>query len=250
MDHLVPGIGLARHSNLIWGSSFLMQPIPPLPPLSQLIQQAQSLTGTPALYAVGLGAVIVVAARDWRLVLAGFTAITLGSALLASTLLPPEWALVRVIVGGLVAIMWYLSAQRAGWGGYFLPFQRQGGVWARPLSSTTLFRTLLALALAGGLLATRPRLPLPTLPTDIQAVVIWLGAFALLGLALGDEALQAGAALLMWLAATQLLFAALRQEAWLIWLLSSVELLVGLATAYLMVARGSAVRKPPEGTGS
>ena len=170
-----------------------MQPIPPLPPLSQLIQQAQSLTGTPALYAIGIGAFIVVAARDWRLVLAGFTAITLGSALLTSTLLPPEWALVRVIVGGLVAIMWYLSAQRAGWGGYFLPFQRQGGVWARPLSSTTLFRTLLALALAGGLLATRPRLPLPPLPTDVQAVVIWLGAFAILGLALGDEALQAGA---------------------------------------------------------
>lgn len=227
-----------------------MQPLPPFPPLSQLSQQVQDLTGAPALYAIGVGALVAVAARDWRLVLAGFTSITLGTALLISTLLPLEWALVRVIVGGLVAIMWYLSAQRAGWGGYFLPFQRQGGVSARPLSSTTFFRTLLALGLAGGLLATRPRLPLPVLPTDVQAVVIWLSAFALLGLALGDEALQAGVALLMWLTATQILLAALRQDAWLIWLLSTVELLVGLATAYLMVARGPAVRKPPEGAGS
>jgi len=225
-----------------------MQPIPPLPPLNQLVQQVQSLTSTPALYAVGIGAFVVVAARDWRLVLGGFTAITLGSALLTTTLLPPEWALVRVIVGGLVAIMWYLSAQRAGWGGHFLPFRRQGGVMARPLSSTTLFRTLLALALAGGLLATRPRLPLPPLPADVQALVVWLGAFALLGLALGDEALQAGVALLMWLAATQILFAALQRDAWLIWLLSTVELLVGLATAYLIIARGPAVGQPPEGT--
>jgi len=225
-----------------------MQPIPPLPPLNQLAQQVQSLTGTPALYAVGLGAYIAVAARDWRLVLGGFMTLTVGSALLTSTLLPAEWALVRVIVGGLVAIMWYLSAQRAGWGGYFLPFQRQGGVMARPLSSTTLFRTLLALALAGVLLTIRPRLPLPPLPVDVEAVVIWLGAFALLGLALGDEALQAGVALLMWLAATQLLLAALQQDAWLIWLICTVELLVGLATAYLMVARGSDVGQPPEGT--
>ncbi len=228
-----------------------MQPIPPLPPLSELSQQVEGLTGAPALYAIGIGAIVVVVGRDWRLVLAGFMSITLGTALLTLTLLPPEWALVRVIVGGLVAIMWYLSAQRAGWGGYFLPFQRQGGgVAARPLSSTTFFRALLALALAGVLLATRPRLPLPVLPTDVQAVVVWLGAFALLGLALGDEALQAGVALLMWLAATQILFAALRQDAWLIWLLSSVELLVGLATAYLMVARGPSTGTPSEGAGS
>lgn len=225
-----------------------MQPIPPLPPLNQLAQQVQSLTNTPALYAVGMGAFVAVAARDWRLVLGGFMALSIGSAVLTSTLLPPEWALVRVIVGGLVAIMWYLSAQRAGWGGYFLPFQRQGGVTARPLSSTTFYRTLLALALAGVLLTARPRLPVPPLPTDVEAVVTWLGAFALLGLAMGDEALQAGVSLLMWLAATQLLLAALQQDAWVIWLICTVELLVGLATAYLMVARGSAVDQTPEGT--
>ena len=86
------------------------------------------------------------------------------------------------------------------------------------------------------------------MPADVEAVVTWLGAFALLGLAMGDEALQAGVSLLMWLAATQLLLAALQQDAWVIWLICTVELLVGLATAYLMVARGSAVDQTPEGT--
>jgi hypothetical protein len=207
----------------------------------------QSLTSTPALYAVGVGALIAVAARDWRLVIVGYLAMTVGTALVTSTLLPTEWALLRLIVGGLVAILWYLSAQRAGWGGHFLPFQRQGGVAARPLSSTTLFRTLLALVLALVLLAMRPRLPLPPLPVDVQALVVWLSAFAILGLAMGDEALQAGVALLMWLAATQLMFAALQQDAWLIWLLATVELLVGLATGYLIIARGPSPASPPEG---
>jgi hypothetical protein len=44
--------------------------------------------------------------------------------------------------------------------------------------------------------------------------------------------------LLLWLAATQLVVAALRPDPWLIWLLSSVELLLALAIGYLMIARG------------
>jgi hypothetical protein len=221
-----------------------MQPIPPPPPLEELVRQSSDLAGLPAVIAVSLAAMVVVAARDWRLVVAAFMAIYLGCALLTMTLLPPEWALLRVIVGGLVAVMWYLSAQRSGWGGRFLPFQQQTGIGARPLSSTTLFRTLLALSLAVVLLVARPRLPLPTLASDVRFVITWLGAFALLGLALGDEALQSGVALLMWLAATQLLVSSLRQDAWLFWLLSTVEMLTGLAVAYLVVARGPALTGP------
>ena len=111
---------------------------------------------------------------------------------------------------------------------------------ARPLASTTLFRVVLALALAGALLATRLRLPLPPMSPDLELVVTWLAAYSLLGLALGEEALQVGVALLMWLAGTQLALSALGEDLALLGLLSTVELMVGLATAYLMVARGPA----------
>lgn len=215
-----------------------MQPLPPFPSLETLFQQADRLAGTPVLLAITLGVIVVVAVRDWRLVLVALMAVYTGLALLTAGLLPPQWALLRVVVGGLAAVMWYLSAQQAGWGGRFLPFQHSQGVQARPLSSTTLFRALIALSLAALILALRPRLPLPVLPADVRFVVIWLGAFGLLGLALGDEALQTGVSLLLWLAATQLMLAALQQDAWLIWLLSSVELLLALATGYLMIARG------------
>lgn len=187
----------------------------------------------------------MVSARDWRLVLAALMVLYIGLALITATFLPPEWALLRVVVGGLVAIMWYLSAQRAGWGGRFLPFQQQGGVQSRPLASTTLFRTLLAIVLTAALLALRPRLPIPTVDPDIRLVFTWLAAFGLLGLALGEEALQSGVALMMWLAATQLLLSNLNRDPWLIWFLSSSEILVGLAIAYLMVARGSQPQPQP-----
>ncbi len=197
-----------------------MQPLPPFPSLETLFQQADRLAGTPVLLAITLGVLVAVAARDWRLVLAALVVVYTGLALLTASLLPPQWALLRVIVGGLAAVIWYLSAQQAGWGGRFLPFQHSQGVEARPLSSTTLFRALVALALAALLLALRPWLPLPVLPADVRFVVVWLGAFGLLGLALGDEALQTGVSLLLWLAATQLMLAVLQQGAWLIWLLS------------------------------
>jgi hypothetical protein len=220
-----------------------MQPLPPFPTIEQLVQQIEPLLGLPVVILASACAFFIVAARDWRIVLSAYMALSVSLALLATTVSPAPWALLRVIVGGLIAILWYLSAQRAGWGGRFLPFRTETGVNARPLSSTTLFRTLAASLLAGILLALRPRLPLPPLAPDLLVVVTWLAAFALLGLALGEEALQAGAALLMFLGATQLTFSALQRDPWVIWLLSAVELLIGLAIAYLMVARGIAVTR-------
>lgn len=225
-----------------------MQPLPPFPSPETFFQEASSLSSTAVLVALTLGALVTAAARDWRLVLMAFMVVYLSLALLTASLLPPEWALLRVVVGGLAAIIWYVSAQRAGWGGRFLPFSHRDGVQSRPLASTTLFRALVAAALAVLILVLRPRLPLPVISGDVRLVVIWLGAFGLLGLALGDEALQTGVALLLWLGATQLVAAALQQDAWLIWLLSTLELLVALATGYLMVAREPAWRpKIPEG---
>lgn len=216
-----------------------MQPLPPFPDLETLFSQAQQLAGTPVLLAIIGGVMLAVAALDWRLVLGALVFVYIGLALLTANLLPPQWALLRVITGGLAAIIWYLSAQQAGWGGRFLPFRHSAGVQSRPLASTTLFRSLIVLALAVWLVVLRSRLPLPMLPGDVRFVVFWLGAFALLGLAMGSEALQTGVALLLWLAATQLVVAALQPDPWLIWLLSSVELLLALATGYLMIARGS-----------
>lgn len=216
-----------------------MQPLPPFPGPDALFEQANQLAGAPLLLVISLGVIVAVAARDWRLVLAALMLVYFGLAVLTASLLPPQWALLRVIVGGLAAVIWYLSAQQAGWGGRFLPFQHSPGVQARPLSSTTLFRTLVALTLAAIVLVLRPKLPVPVAPDDVRFVVVWLAAFGLLGLALGDEALQTGVALLLWLAATQLMIAALYVDPWLIWLLSSVELLFALATGYLIIARGS-----------
>ncbi len=224
-----------------------MQPIPPFPTVAEALVQLSPVSGLPVLILAALCVFVMVALRDWRAIVAAFMGLSICLALLVARVLPPEWAALRVIVGGLIAIMWYLSAQRAGWGGGFLPFHTRTGVNTRPLSSTTAFRVLAALTLAALLLGLQPRLPLPPISGDLRLITTWLIAYALLGLALGDEALQVGAALLMALGASQLLISALLRDPWLIWLLSAIELLIGLATAYLMIARGPlASRQQPE----
>ncbi|MBE2235010.1 MAG: hypothetical protein IAE85_16055 [Anaerolinea sp.] len=224
-----------------------MQPLPPFPDLETLFAQAQPLAGLPTLIVIGVAVMVAVAALDWRLALAALMLVYVGLALLTANILPPQWALLRVITGGFAALIWYLSAQQAGWGGRFLPFRHSQGVQARPLASTTLFRGLLALTLALWLVVLRSQLPLPMLPADVRFAVFWLGAFGLLGLALGAEALQTGIALLLWLAATQLVVAVLQPTPDLIWLLSSLELLLALATGYLMIARGPLWADEPGG---
>lgn len=224
-----------------------MQPIPPLPTVEEVLVQLSPVAGLPALLLAALCVFVMVTLRDWRAVVAAFMGLSICLALLIARVLPPEWALLRVIVGGMIAIMWYLSAQRAGWGGGFLPFRTHTGVHARPLSSTTAFRVLAAFTLALILLGLQPRLPLPPIGGDLRLATTWLVAYALLGLALGDEALQVGAALLIALGASQLVVGALLRDPWLIWLLSAVELLVGLATAYLMIARGPLTDRWPPG---
>jgi hypothetical protein len=227
-----------------------MQPIPPLPTVEEVLVQLSPVAGLPALLLAALCVFVMVSLRDWRAVVAAFMGLSICLALLTARVLPPEWALLRVIVGGMIAIMWYLSAQRAGWGGGFLPFRTHTGVHARALSSTTAFRMLAALTLALILLGLQPRLPLPPIGGDLRLATTWLVAYALLGLALGDEALQVGAALLIAMGASQLVVSALLRDPWLIWLLSAVELLVGLATAYLMIARGPlSSQRPPEDSG-
>jgi hypothetical protein len=224
-----------------------MQPIPPLPTSEEVLVQLGPVAGLPALLLAFLCVFVMVTLRDWRAVVAAFMGLSICLALLIARVLPPEWALLRVIVGGMIAIMWYLSAQRAGWGGGFLPFRTRTGVNARPLSSTTAFRVLAASTLAIILLGLQPRLPLPAIGGDLRLATTWLVAYALLGLALGDEALQVGAALLIAMSASQLVVSALSRDPWLIWLLSAVELLVGLATAYLMIARGPLPDRRPSG---
>lgn len=195
----------------------------------------------------GLSAALLVILTDWRLSLLAFALQALLLALLNTRLLPQGFALLRMLVGGLVALMWYLSARRVRWGGRQYPARwwllrpARGERW--PLLSASSLLRLLAVTLVG-LVFSRSlgRIALPMLPTDLALLCAWLWLMGLLALALSDEPLRAGFGLLTLLAGFQLFYGALEQSAASVGLLYGLDLCLGLAVSYLIVARGVAGR--------
>lgn len=214
----------------------------------EVITQLEFLSGPWIVIGVALCATLIVILADWRLVLLAFAAQSVLLTLLSTRLLPFEWAVLRMLLGGLVAVLWFISARQVRWGQreeparWWLLRRGRGKRW--PLLSTVTLLRLLAVLLAGLVFfRLQGRLTLPLLPSDLALACTWLWLMGFLALALSDEPLRAGLGLLTISAGFQLLYAALEPTALAIGLLGSLDLLLGLAVAYLMVAHGVAGRQ-------
>ncbi|HUW11388.1 MAG TPA: hypothetical protein VM537_16775 [Anaerolineae bacterium] len=196
---------------------------------------------------MGICSLLIVVIGDWRFSLMAFGLQSVLLALLNMRLLPFEWAALRMLVGGLVALLWFISARRIRWGGrqeparWWLLRRGRGERW--PLLSTGPLMRWLAVGLAGVVFfRLQGRLTLPVLPADLGLACSWLWLMGFLAMAISDEPLRAGMGLLTMSWGFQLLYSALAPSHISIGLLSGLDLLVGLAVAYLMVARGLAGR--------
>lgn len=209
--------------------------------LADLFRQLSILIGLPAVLLAGAGAAAIVIARDWRLSLFGFALVSLMLSLLLSQIIPTEWALMQAIAGGLIAVLLFLSARQLRWtAGSGQPWDLRWPIMA----SLTSFR-LLAVALAAVTFAVvRGRISVPGLDPLFRDAMLWLVLMGLLGLSLHAEPLHAGLCLLVFLGAVELLLFTLFQRRMLIGLWMGGQVLLGLAIAYLVVARGLAALPP------
>lgn len=209
--------------------------------LADLFRQLSILVGLPAVLIAAVSAAAIVTVYDWRIVLFAYAALSAMLALLLSQVIPTEWALLQAIVGGLIAVMLYLSARQLRW------HAASGVAWEDrwpQMASLTSFR-LLAVALAAVTFFTlREDVILPNVSPLFRDTIFWLTLVGLLGLALHEEPLHAGLSLLTVLGGFQLLLFTLVQRRTLLGLTEGVQLLLGLAVAYLMVSRGLVTAKP------
>jgi hypothetical protein len=203
--------------------------------LLDLFRQFSLLVTLPAVLLAAAGMVLILVPRDWRLVLVGYVLVCVMITILLVKLVPVEWEILQALVGALVGIMAYLSAREMG-GTWARGFDREGR-WPQ-VTSLTGFR-LMAVALAAvAFVALRQRVDLPRVDTLYRDALLWLTMLGLLGLALHEEPLHAGLALLAMLAGSELLLFSLVQQRMWIGLLLGGQLLLGLAISYLVVARG------------
>jgi hypothetical protein len=213
--------------------------------LADLFRQLSILIGLPAVLLACAGAAMIVVARDWRLGLFGYALVSLMLALLLSQIIPTDWALMQAITGGLIAVILFLSARQLRW------TPDSGQPWERRwpnLASLTSFR-LLALVLAVAVFAAlRGQIAIPGLDLLFRDALLWLVMMSLLGLSLHAEPLHAGLSLLIFLGAAELLVFTLFQRRMLVGLWMGGQVLLGLAIAYLVVARGLAGLTPGDET--
>jgi len=198
--------------------------------------------------AIGLAVVFVAVMlifSDWRLALLAYAGLQVLSGILLSQLLPPEWALLQWIVGGLVGVMWFLAARRSD-----TMQRRQMGIpWWQPqwrFNPSTLMRLALVLVLMVAFTVQRPSLPIPKLPTDLARFATFLALAGLAGLGLGDRPLRWGLSLSMWILATSFAIHALQVDAPTVGLLSGLQLLLGFAISYLMIVDSARFWPHPE----
>lgn len=206
--------------------------------LDALFRQLSILIGLPSVYLAGAAAVVIVVARDWRAVLFGYAVVSVVLALLLSQVIPAEWALQQALIGGLIAVMLYLSARqlRTYRGLYQSPELR----WPQ-MASLSSFRLLAVLLVAVTFIVARDNIHLPLIEPVLRDALLWLVLMGLLGLMLHAEPLHAGLSLLILLGASQLLLFTLIQDRLVVGLMQGVQLLLGLAIAYLMLAHGLSV---------
>jgi len=244
--------------------------------ISEGIVQPRFLTGPWVVVGVGLCAALIVILADWRVTVLAFAAQSVLLAMLTTRLLPFEWAMLRMLVGGLVALLWFMSARRVRWGHHLRQLRQREGEMGRQgdlqfaglesyrrsprllvslsprlrrrgerwpsLSTGTLLRLLATCLVILIFFRLEGRVTLPALPSDLSLVCAWLWLMGFLAMALSDEPLRTGLGLLTMSAGFQLLYAALEPSSIAVGLLGSLDLLLGLAVAYLMVAYGVAGR--------
>ena len=211
--------------------------------LADLFRQLSILIGLPAVLLAGAGAAIIVIVRDWRLSLFGYAVMTVMLSLLLSQIIPTAWALMQAIAGGLIAVILYLSARQLRWTSH------SGGRWETRwpiMASLTSFRTAGRGVGDGHLSRAARQIPIPRLDPLFRDAVSWLVIMSLLGLALHEEPLHAGLCLLTFLAGTELLLFTLIQRQMLVGLWLGGQVLLALAIAYLVLARGLAAARPEE----
>ncbi len=200
--------------------------------MPEILTKLAFLSSGPAVVGLACTAGLIVLVEDWRALLGALTAQYLLAGLLLTGTIRPEVVLLKIIVGGMVCSILYLTARRIRSGA------ATRGLSRYPLPLGFHFR-LLAIVLAGltayGLFG---RYPFPEAPAFLVFAAYWLAVMGCLTMITGQQALKAGLGLLTLETGFEILYAALEEGLLIAGLLGIINILMALAIAYLASTQG------------
>jgi hypothetical protein len=209
--------------------------------LGDLARFLATLTAADVLIGATVTGSILVLISDWRLSLLAFAVQYILITALLSTLVPLEVATVRLIAGGLVALILYVSARRVrsrlirqaralglkDTGELTSPFEREPFVIGLP------FRFIAVGLVAVSVITAAAQFPFPNTPLLFWIVSLWFCSIGLLLVAITRDALKLGMGLLTFSAGFGILYLAIEPSLLFYGLLVILDLVLALSIAHL-----------------
>jgi len=210
--------------------------------LYDIIASLSSLSHLELILGLLITATVIIVLEDWRLCLWALLAQYVLVSLLLVRVMPLRVAVVKVIVGGMVCVILYLTARHVHWGketvvreGYYEP-PPIPALWdIFPMNLG--FRLLVALLAAAMSYALASRYTVVDQPEGIAQACYWLVTIGLLTVILTRDPFKVGLGLLTFEAGFEVLFAIFEKSLSVAALLGVVNFLIALAIAYLTIGQ-------------
>jgi hypothetical protein len=220
-----------------------------VPDWLDILSQLSNLSALPVFLGLVVTASVIAILRDWRFSLWALLVQYILVGILHLRMLPPELALVKVLVGVLICPMLYWAArwveservhkaeierrERAN---------RPGEVPLPPLPwpielTNWMFRLLAILLLSMVLYGVSVSFPLPWIAADLAPACLWLALIGLFVLVLTSEPLPAGMGLLTLVSGFELYYDVMEPGLVGVGALATINLLMGLAVSYMVAVR-------------
>jgi len=204
----------------------------------EIINRISFLAAMPSVVGLLAALALLLVARRWQMHSLGMAALYFFAALLHTRVIRPEVALVKLIIGWMIALALYmtgrhLSGLQEGPGG-----EGEAVEGERPRFSLAAGAPLRILVLVAVFIIAQGisrRFSLPQVPGDVGLACYLLGTGGLFLMGLSEDPFRAGLGVLTFLAGFDLLFGALEPSLVVAGLIGVADFLVALAVTFLAV---------------
>ena len=209
----------------------------------EIIDRISFLAALPSVVGLLVALFLLMVGQRWQIHALGMALLYFFAALLYTRVIRPEIAVVKLLIGWMIALTLYLT-------GGNLSARRQELQKSKEESDETPadrfavaagapFRGLVLIAVAILALASARRFPLPQVPNDVGMACYLLGIGGIFLTGLSEDPFQAGLGLLAFLTGFDLLFSALVTSLVVIGLVGAASFLITLAVTFLAVTHAA-----------
>jgi hypothetical protein len=204
--------------------------------LQELFLRLAALSHVELMVGLLITGMVIVVVEEWRLNLWALTAQYVLVGLLLVRVMPARVALIKIMVGGLVCVILFLTARHVHWGKGHNDDEPRGGKQGPlggAISMTMWYRLAAALLVAVVTYALASRHPFVDQPQGISQASYWLLVIGLFTAVLNRSPYKVGLGLLTFQAGFGILLANFENSLSVAALVGVVNFLTALAVAYL-----------------